>query len=127
MTDTQPPKAAATGSLPRWEDVFYNSYGNYNGFRFQDFQDRCQKLVKHNGWWECSHAERDTDFNGHCCLDGCPSVEVNGCQEEDYEAWGDNEIPVIVLDVELAALLAKRWSPAVNAERCGPAAEDSAT
>lgn len=88
---------AQTGSASdRWERTFYNSYGNYDGFRFQDFQAGCKALVKHCGWWECKHSQKSDDFDGECCLGGCPCVEVDGDREEDYAEWGDNEIPVLV-------------------------------
>lgn len=90
--------APGPGSPPeRWERRFYNSYGNYAGYRFQDFQAGCKCLVEHCGWWECTHANKSRDFSGHCCLDACPCVEVDGDRDEEYAEWHDAEMPVLVL------------------------------
>ena len=93
--DLKLPSARPAGSA-RWERNFYNSYGNYSGFRFQDWCGRCPNLVQTGLSWDCHHPQRAKEKDAPCDLRACPCVEIDG-DEDQYKEWSDSETPVLVV------------------------------
>ncbi len=91
----------------RWERDYYNSYGNYGGFRFKDWCCGCPHLERQTGYWDCRHPERAGEIEKDgtlppCYLDACPCVSMDAATEEEETEyltdWEECDIPVLVID-----------------------------
>jgi hypothetical protein len=78
-----------------WEVKFYNSYGNYTHYRFQDFKGVCP--MRGGEYGECDHPEHDCasadDRPCECSL--CPCVN-EAADEDDEIDYCEGEQPIIV-------------------------------
>ena len=75
---------------PGWERLFYNSYGNYQGYRFQDFRSGCGHRTEDG---DCTHPEREGD---DCICELCPCVEED--RDGDDTDYSEGEQPVFVIE-----------------------------
>lgn len=91
---------------PGWERRYYNSYGNYMGYRFQDFRSGCRHRDNNHGGMcnaACRHPEHtnaheELDYR-ECCCDLCPCVEKDYDDEDPNEPnWSEGEQPVLVIE-----------------------------
>lgn len=83
----------------KWEEGYYNSYGNYTDYRFKDFAGQCKHLDREN--FNCNHSQHACagSTDPECLCDFCPFV----VRAEDKEApdafdYSEGDQPILVLD-----------------------------
>lgn len=91
------------GKEPDWERTFYNSYGNYTGYRFQDFRSGCPHRRKGEMAGDCAHPDNEcSNSNGElaeCLCDFCPCVEKDYDDEDPNEPdYSEGEQPILVIE-----------------------------
>ncbi|MFA6125487.1 hypothetical protein [Sphingomonas sp.] len=94
----------ARGPEKFWERSYYNSYGNYHGYRFQDFRAGCEHRDDKHGGCNPScknpdhpYATWEPDYR-ECCCDNCPMVEKDYDDEDpDAPDYSEGEQPILVL------------------------------
>lgn len=82
---------------PGWERRYYNSYGNYIGYRFQDFSCGCPMQTE-DGWAACNHPKHFGAGTNHrpCECRQCPCVEED--IDDDTIDYSEGEQPIRVIE-----------------------------
>ena len=102
MNDSQKAeeRVESVATKPRWEPLFFNSYGGYYGYRFQDFRSGCESR---NSEGDCMHPKNELagDDETPCLCDYCPLVEAD--DEDDDTDYSEGEQPILVSELPHAA------------------------
>ena len=99
MNDGKNPEECveSVAARPRWERLFFNSYGGYYGYRFQDFRSGCKSR---SGNGDCTNPKSELagDAETPCLCDYCPLVEAD-INEGDDTNYSEGEQPILVLEL----------------------------
>lgn len=97
------PKPRKKRKAKRWEQTYYNSYGNYTHYRFQDFRAGCEHR-RDGGMYtgDCDHPDNELGDDAECLCDFCPLVEKaysDDPEDENYDGcdYSEGEQPIFVL------------------------------
>lgn len=97
--DEERSSIASNHPAERWELLFYNSYGNYMGYRFKDFQSGCEKRGGHEDDHQCLHPEHPWAGGADrpCECSFCPMVEED-IDDDDTVDYSEGDQPILVLE-----------------------------